>query len=122
MFKNVLLICALFTIVPCMAETDLLYSENVNMTPQSTFSGYTNSTSSYPKFRKSDIYRTYSTQTQQRAEIMKAKSVRDINSYSRKNDETSPMTFNKFPQNRDSSDMMHLQQINNGVQNMFMNF
>ena len=44
MFKNVLLICALFTIVPCMAETDLLYSENVNMTPQSTFSGYTNST------------------------------------------------------------------------------
>lgn len=120
MLKKILLISALFMAIPCLAETDM---EGINMTPQKTFSGYTNSGVNYPKLNNvhnSNIYRNYSTHSQQRAEIMKAKSVKDISRYSYQKDD--PMTFNKFPQNRDSSDMMHLQQINNGVQNMFMNF
>lgn len=127
MLKKSLFILALLMALPCIAEetTGLLYSENINMTPQRTFSGYSSSTNKYPKLNSihnSSVYRTYSTQDQQRTEIMKAKSVKDIGNYSRFNDKDSSMTYGQFPQNRDSSDMMHLQQINNGVQNMFMNF
>ena len=119
MLKRFLLIFALFVAVPCMAEEELLYYENVNMTPKRTFSGYTNGTANYQNnIQKSNVYRTYTTQVQQRAEIMKPKSVKEIKNYT----QDTSMTFNKFPQNRDSSDMMHMQQIHNGVQNMFMDF
>ena len=121
MLKRFLFIFVLFTAIPCIAEDSQLYSGNVNMTPQRTFSGYTSGTSSYQNnMHKSNIYRNYTTQSQQRAEIMKPKSVREIQNYTPKEDD--PMTYNKFPQNRDSSDMMHMQQIHHGVQNMFMDF
>ena len=116
-------------VMPCMADetSDVLYSENINMTPQNSFSGYRKNAQqvSYPRLnstQNSNIYRTYSYQNQQRAEMMKAKSVKDISSYRRRSDDNSPMSYGQFPQNRDSSDMMHMQQIHNGIQNMFMDF
>ena len=125
MLRKLLFIFVLFIALPCIAEekSDLLYSDNINMTPQRTFSGYTTGTSNYQNINnihKSNIYRTYTTQSQKRAEIMKPRSVREIQHYTPKEDD--PMTYNKFPQNRDSSDMMHMQQMHHGVQNMFMDF
>lgn len=126
--KKVLFLLLTLTIMPVYAAEsgDLLYKDEVNMTPQRTFSGYTKSNESqtkYPQLSKRNFYSP--SYEQQKAQMMKPKSVKDISGYSNyasKTDSQSPMTFNQFPQSMTNEDMMHVNAIQNGVQNMYMNF
>ena len=113
MIKNLLLVTALLiTALPIMAN-------DINMTPQNTFSGYNNNSArkQYPR-----IYRatTTSTPITQQEDFMKPKSVREMGDLTPTKD--SPMTYGQFPQNYDSSNMMLMQGVQNGMQNMFMGF
>ena len=98
-----------------------VFADDVNMTPQNAFSGYTNSATktTYPRLIKplsaSDIM-------DERSEIMRPKSVREMGNTTPRNDGTTPMTYNQFPQNYDSSNMMLMQGVRNGMQNMLMGF
>jgi hypothetical protein len=102
------LVCLLALIcLPAMAE-------DVNMTPQNTYSGYYNQSlmrTTYPRL---------STPTDAKAEIMKKKSVLEMGDTTPANDGTTPMTYSQFPQNYDSSNMMIQQGIQQGMQNMYM--
>jgi len=126
--KKFLLVLSLLVVMPAFADSnnDLLYREDVNMTPQRTFSGYTNSNQSrtkYPQLNGRNFYS--SSYEQQKAQMMKPKSVKEINSSNYVDTPTTsrpPMTFSQFPQTMTNEDMMHVNAIQNGVQNMYMNF
>lgn len=98
-----------FTVLPVL-------SEDVNMTPQDTFSGYKNSENKYPRLNSTSIPVRYVDNS--RDEIMRPKSVREMGNISPSSN--GPMNYGQFPQYMDSSNMMMMQGIQNGMQNMYM--
>lgn len=95
-----------------------VFAEEINMTPQSTFSGVNNKgiKPAYPKFNIPVMSDTVDT----REDFMKPKSVRHMSEFTPSNDKKAPMTYNEFPQNYDSSNSMML--IQGGMNNMFMGY
>ncbi len=92
---------------------------NVNMTPKNTFSGYSSETRvNYPRINNS----YYNFNEQRRNEILKPKSVREITNSSNMDRTTAPMTYDRFPKNYDSSNMMQFQELQSGIQNMHMGY
>lgn len=89
-------------------------AQDINMTPQNTYSGYYNKSNVRP------MYPRLNTPVDRRAEFMKPKSVTEMGNITPANDGKSPMTYNQFPQNYDSSNMMIQQRMQNGMQNMYM--
>ncbi len=116
MLKKIIITAALIAIVlPA-------FSEEINLTPKNSYSGFNNTgtRSKYPQLQKtvsaSDI-------VEEQNSIMKSKSVREMGSVNLKNDGSTPMTYSQFPQNYDSSNtMMMMQDVQNGMQNMFMGY
>lgn len=104
--RKLVLLLALLSL-PAMAE-------DINMTPQNTFSGYYNKSNVRP------MYPRLNSQNDSRAELMKKKSVHDMDNITPSNDGKTPMTYSQFPKNYDSSNMMLQQGIQNGMQNMYM--
>ena len=91
--------------------------QNVNMTPKSTFSGANNNSARniYPSL--------YKNSSDTRADFMKPKSIKELSGNRDLSTDTSaPMTYEQFPQNIDSSNMLHMQGLRNGIQNMYMGF
>lgn len=105
--KKLFLVLGLLMVLPAMAD-------EVNMTPQNTFSGY------YNKSNVKPMYPHLNSVSDPRAEYMKKKSVHDMGDINPANNANTPMTYSQFPQNYDSSNMMLQQGIRNGMQNMFM--
>lgn len=109
--KRLLVLIFALTVLPAFGEE----IQDINMTPQNTYSGY---------YNKSNIHTTYpkfNTTTQNpRADLMKKRSIHEMNDTSPKLDGKTPMTYSQFPKNYDSSNMMLQQGIQNGMQNMFM--
>lgn len=89
-------------------------ADDINMTPQNTFSGYYNKSTVRP------IYPHLNSQNASRAELMKKKSIHDMGDINPVNNVKTPMTYDQFPKNYDSSNMMLQQGIQNGMQNMYM--
>ena len=107
MIKRFILLIGILSVLPAYAD--------VNMTPQTTFSGY------YNKSYNSSFYKpNYERTTNSREEIMKRKSVTEMENTTPKLDGKTSMTYGQFPQHYDSSNMLHMQGIQNGMQNMFM--
>ncbi len=107
--KNLVFIIALLT-APA-------FGADINMTPQNTFSGYNNNgiRTTYPKLNNS-----HQTERTNRAEFMKPKSVREMGEVTLKHE--AQMNYSQFPKNYDSSNLMHMQDVQNGMQNMFMGY
>lgn len=104
--RKLILIIALVGL-PVMAD-------DINMTPQNTFSGY---------YGKSAIRTTYprlNSASDPRAELMKKRSVHEMGNINPSNNNKTPMTYSQFPKNYDSSNMLLQQGIQNGMQNMYM--
>lgn len=134
--KKFIVILFLLIATPVIAEeTDGLLHNNqnesvpqtgsINMTPKNSFSGYTKNNDIRDKYP--NLNKNYYSQTSdyQRAQLMKSKSVKEFSNTSNlSTDENSksPMTFNQFPQTYTSDDMMHVNAMQNGMQNMFMGF
>lgn len=104
--RKLILLLALIAL-PAMAE-------DINMTPQNTYSGYYNRSTVRP------MYPRLNTPADRRAELMKPKSVTEMGNITPANDGKTPMTYSQFPKNYDSSNMMIQQGIQNGMQNMYM--
>ncbi|MBO6087437.1 hypothetical protein J6P92_03720 [bacterium] len=95
---------------------------DINLTPKNTFSGYSNHSmkTEYPHMNNS-AYQYNTTLEQQRKQWMKPTSVRSmVDTSSPMQSDRGEVSLNKFPQNYDSSDMLHVQQMHSGVQNMYM--
>jgi len=108
-----LLLTGIFATAGFAADTSL--DQNINMTPKDKFSGYTKGTSAQ------NIYPTLNTPN--RNNFMKATSVKELSGGRDLSTDTSaPMTYEQFPQNTDSSNMIHMQGLRNGIQNMYMGF
>lgn len=104
------LIFCLYTFLPSFAD-------EINLTPQKTFSGLKNiARPTYPQLNRPQ----YSFEQTERDNIMKAKSVHEMGDITPGKD--MPMTYGQFPQNYDSSNMMLMQGIQNGMQNMYMGY
>lgn len=94
-------------------------AEDINMTPQHSFYGYSNNgfKTQMPKLHKplsaTDI-------VEERSEIMKPKSVKNMGDTTPS--QNSPMTYDRFPQNYDSSNMMLMQSVRNNMQNMLIGY
>lgn len=110
MLKKFILILLLLT-APVLAD-------EINMTPQKTFSGFNNNgiRSTYPKLSRPVQYST----TDNRTDIMKPKSVREMGDITPTNDGTAPMNYGQFPRNNDSSNMLPMSEVQSGIQSMFM--
>jgi len=114
--KNILVLCVLlFGVLPVFADEN-----NINLTPKNSFSGYSNSMKTeYPHLSNPMNY--YNTVLeQQRKQWMKSTSVRSMGDITPRNDGYTTMSPNQIPQRMDSSDMMHVQQMQQGMQNMYM--
>ena len=112
MKRFIILTAILMLAAPVLADED-----NINMTPYSTFSGYKRSSTVQPKYPRLE-YSLYNTE---RTQLMKPKSVKDLGRSIDTETMVSPME--KIQRQRmDSSDMMHINGIQNGIQNMYMNF
>ena len=109
---SVLLLCVL----PVLAD-----DFDINLTPRNTFSGYPNSSmkTEYPHLNTS-TYQYTTTLEQQRKQWMKPTSVKSMGYTAPQSLENLPVSVNQFPQSFDSSDMMHVQQMQQGMQNMYM--
>lgn len=121
--KKFLFILSMLIVMPAFAadSDNMLYKEEVNMTPQKTFSGYTKEThTKYPQLGNHNFYSP--SYDYQKNQLMKSKSVKDMGNYTDYEKTKSPMTYEQFPQNMSNEDMMHVNAIQNGVQNMYMNF
>ena len=106
--KKFILLTLLFTIMPAFAD-------DINLTPQNKFSGYNNQSTvrpMYPQLRKMPVT------TSDRTDIMRAKSVREMGDTNPVNDGKSPMTYSQFPQHYDSSNMLHSQGLQGGMQSI----
>ncbi len=115
MFKKVLLILLLLT-APVLAD-------EINMTPQNTFSGFNNNgvRRSCPKLNSKQPANSFTIEDS-RSEIMKPKSVREMGEINPSNDGKSPMTYGQFPRNLDSSNMLPMSEVQGGMQNMFTGY
>lgn len=113
MKKFILLLLALSFIAPVLAD-------EINLTPKNSFSGFNNNgiRSKYPQLQKtvsaSDIIE------EQNDKVISRKSVREMGLTSPVNTGSTPMTYDQFPKNYDSSNSMMLMQ--GGMQNMFMGY
>lgn len=113
MKKIILLLLALSFIAPVLAD-------EINLTPKNSFSGFNNNgiRSKYPQLQKtvsaSDIIE------EQNDKVINRKSVREMGFTSPVNTGSTPMTYDQFPKNYDSSNSMMLMQ--GGMQNMFMGY
>lgn len=113
MKKIILLLLALSFIAPVLAD-------EINLTPKNSFSGFNNNgiRSKYPQLQKtvsaSDIIE------EQNDKVINRKSVREMGLTSPVNTGSTPMTYDQFPKNYDSSNSMMLMQ--GGMQNMFMGY
>ena len=113
MKKIILLLLALSFIAPVLAD-------EINLTPKNSFSGFNNNgiRSKYPQLQKtvsaSDIIE------EQNDKVISRKSVREMGLTSPVNTGSTPMTYDQFPKNYDSSNSMMLMQ--GGMQNMFMGY
>lgn len=113
MKKFILLLLALSFIAPVLAD-------EINLTPKNSFSGFNNNgiRSKYPQLQKtvsaSDIIE------EQNDKVISRKSVREMGPTSPVNTGSTPMTYDQFPKNYDSSNSMMLMQ--GGMQNMFMGY
>lgn len=113
MKKFILLLLALSFIAPVLAD-------EINLTPKNSFSGFNNNgiRSKYPQLQKtvsaSDIIE------EQNDKVINRKSVREMGLTSPVNTGSTPMTYDQFPKNYDSSNSMMLMQ--GGMQNMFMGY
>ena len=100
-----------------------VWAEEVNLTPKNSFSGFNNNgiRSKYPQLKKtvsaSDIIEERNDNSNS---IMAPKSVREMGVSSPMNNGITPMTYEQFPKNYDSSNSMMLMQ--GGMQNMFMGY
>lgn len=113
--KKFIVLCLLFNILPALAD-----DADINLTPKNNFSGYNSSiNTNYPHLNTSS-YQHGITLEQQRKQWMKPTSVRSMNTVTTNDEDRGSVTFNKFPQSYDSSDMMHVQQVQQGIQNMYM--
>lgn len=112
--KKFLVLCFLFYgVLPVMAD-----EYDINLTPKNTFSGYSNNSmkTEYPHFKTSS-YQYNTVLEQQRKQWMKPTSVKSMNNHEEVNNS---VYINKFPDAYDTSDVMRIQQIQSGVQNMYM--
>ncbi len=97
------------------------FSDEINLTPKNTFSGFNNRgvRSQYPQLHKplsaADLVEEEGTQS-----IIGPKSVREMGDITPSNNTSTPMTYSQFPQHLDSSNTMMLMQ--GGMQNMFMGY
>ena len=113
MKKIILLLLALSFIAPVLAD-------EINLTPKNSFSGFNNNgiRSKYPQLQKtvsaSDIIE------EQNDKVINRKSVREMGLTSPVNTGSTPMTYDQFPKNYDSSNSMML--MHGGMQNMFMGY
>lgn len=120
--RRILFLLSLMILLPAYANeaNHMLYTDHINMTPKQTYSGYTKSKDIKNKYMYSSSFE------QQKKQMMKPKSVKDLSNFSdldnRTNYPQSPMMFNQFPQQMTNEDMMHVNSIQNGIQNMYMNF
>ena len=98
-----------------------VFSEEINLTPKNSFSGFNNSgvRTKYPQFRQS-VSAADIVEEQNENSFMKPKSVREMGNITPSNDGRAPMTYSQFPQNYDSSNSMMMMQ--GGMQNMFMGY
>lgn len=99
-----------------------VFAEDINMTPYSSFSGYTNVgvRSQYPHLKQSvsadDVLEE---RYEKQNDFMKPLSVRRVRNVTPpSNDGKTPMKYEQFPKNYDSSNSMMLMQ--GGMNNMFM--
>ena len=112
-----LLLTGIFAAAGFAADTSS--EQNINMTPKDKFSGYSKSTTAQ------SIYPSINTNVNavNRNNYMKPKSVKELSGGRDLSTDTSaPMTYERFPQNVDSSNMLHMQGLRNGIQNMYMGF
>lgn len=111
MLKKFILVLILLT-APVLAD-------EINMTPQNTFSGFNNNgvRSAYPKLNRPAQNLA---PKDSRAEIMKPKSVREMGDITPSNDGSAPMNFSQFPRNNDSSNLLPMTEIQSGMRNMIM--
>ena len=114
--KKILVICVLLTGLSVWAD-----ESGINLTPRSSFSGYSDKSmkTEYPHLNSVN-YQYNTVLEQQRKQWMKPTSVRSMGYTETRNIERMPVSPNQLPQHIDSSDMMHVQQIQQGMQNMYM--
>lgn len=119
MKKYFILILLLIIANVQVSAKDTTNTDDINMTPRTMFSGYNDNSARniYPKLN------SINNETESRTELMKPKSVRELKgAKDLSTDKNAPINYNQFPQNVDSSNMLHLQGIQNGIQNMYMGF
>lgn len=99
-----------------------VFAEEINLTPKNSFSGFNNNgiRTKYPQLKKSVSATDILEEQSETNGIMRPKSVREMGVSSTYNDGRSPMTYDQFPKNYDSSNSMMLMQ--GGMQNMFMGY
>ena len=107
--------------IAILSITTPVFSEEINLTPKNSFSGFNNTATraKYPQLQKtlsaSDIV-----EEQEANSMMGPKSVREMGNITPSNNTSAPMTNSQFPQNYDSSNSIMLMQ--GGMQNMFMGY
>ena len=110
--KKIILVLMLLAIVTPV------FAEEINLTPKNSFSGFNNNgvRSKYPQLKQTvsatDILEAQSDS------VMSPKSVREMGTVQPTNNGRTPMTYDQFPQNYDSSNSMML--MRGGMQNMSM--
>lgn len=99
-----------------------VFAEEINLTPKNSFSGFNNNgiRTKYPQLKKSVSATDILEEQSETNSIMRPKSVREMGASSTYYDGRSPMTYDQFPKNYDSSNSMMLMQ--GGMQNMFMGY
>ena len=107
--------------IAILSITTPVFSEEINLTPKNSFSGFNNTAAraKHPQLQKtlsaSDIV-----EEQEVNSMMGPKSVREMGNITPSNNTSAPMTYSQFPQNYDSSNSMMIMQ--GGMQNMFMGY
>ena len=89
--------------IAILSITTPVFSEEINLTPKNSFSGFNNTAAraKYPQLQKtlsaSDIV-----EEQEANSMMGPKSVREMGNITPSNNTSAPMTYSQFPQNYES--------------------
>ncbi len=107
--------------IAILSITTPVFSEEINLTPKNTYSGFNNTAAraKYPQLQKT-LSASEIVEEQEANSMMGPKSVREMGNITPSNNSNAPMTYSQFPQNYDSSNSMMLMQ--GGMQNMFMGY
>ena len=107
--------------IAILSITTPVFSEEINLTPKNTYSGFNNTAAraKYPQLQKT-LSASEIVEEQEANSMMAPKSVREMGNITPSNNSNAPMTYSQFPQNYDSSNSMMLMQ--GGMQNMFMGY